>query len=356
MIYSISESRPGQRVLGKRRTSINDLFLSSYMLGIYTGCSLGCAYCDGWAHMPLNFSEPIRVPLDLPARLSHELGQIDRGDLIAITALSDAYQPVERTYRLTRQVLEIFAEAHQPCLILTKSPDILDDVPLLQRIHQRSLAVVMTTLITADPHVRLRTEEKSPPDQERFEMLRAIKRAGIPVGVAIIPIIPYVNDTSHSLTRLLQTCADIGVDFVVWDYLHIPNAQHRHRVFEMLARIGSYPNSYYRDLYGDAPLPKLAYRNQTHIDMLNRCDDLGLAPRLPHRYFAGRIKPANEAALLLKHRAFRDAIMGRQAIAEQHRQLADRIYQGIATASEIRANPLWSTINTILARASRPAS
>jgi DNA repair photolyase len=317
-------------------------------MSIYRGCEFGCPYCDGWVYHPHLFSEEVRVPIDLPQRLATELETVDRGDLIAITALSDPYQPAERSYRITRQVLQLFADAGQPCLILTKSPAVLEDLSLLQRIHERSLAIVMTTLITHDYAQAELLEAKSPPPPLRLEALAALKRAGIPVGVAVVPIMPYVNDTSYAVQRILRMCADAEVDFVIWDYLYIPNRSHRARINELLTYVGNYPPSYYRDIYRDQPLPHADYRDERNREILRRCDTLTLPPHAPHALFRGRLTPANEAALVLKHAALRNACQGQHRMAELHRTLADAIYRGQAAPDDLRASPLWKVLQPIV--------
>jgi DNA repair photolyase len=349
MAYYVRENLPPTPILGIRRPMINEFFLSSYTLSIYAGCEFGCPYCDVWYYSSRPLNEMIRVPLDLPQRLAEELTDIDRGDLIGITTLSDPYQPVERTYGITRQVLQVFANVGQPCLILTKGVGILDDLPILRQIHERSLAIVMTTLLTVDSRLAERLEGKSPSPQLRLEMLRKCKQAGIPVGVVIAPVMPYVNDTPPILARLLRACADIGVDFVVWDYLHIPDRSHYQRINELILRVGNYPPGYYRELYTGETLPNKAYRSERGMDILQRCDNLVLDVRAPHKLYAGKLKPANEAALLLRHTAFLDAVQGRDYMAKLHRNLAALVYQETATLDDLRASPFLPTIQEILA-------
>jgi DNA repair photolyase len=348
MAYYIRDNPPSGSILGSRRSSINEFFLSSYTMSIYTGCELGCSYCDGWAYSTRPLNETVRVPLDLPQRLADELSDIDRGDLIAITALSDPYQPAEQLYRITRQVLQVLADAGQPCLIMTKSASILDDLALLKRCNERSLAIVMTTLLTINPQMAERLDGKAPPPQMRLDMLKTLKQAGIPVGVALLPIIPYVNDADFSLIDLLRACAEAEVDFVIWDYLHIPNERHRTRINDILARVGSYPASYYRDIYGDQPFVGASYRAERDAVVLQRCDGLALDPRVPHKIFAGRLRPANEVALLLKHAAFRDTVQGRHLLARQSRALAELAYQDRASLEELSVSPLWPTLRRVL--------
>src|SRR5262249_36861222 len=145
----------------------------------------------------------------------------------------------------------------QPCLLLTKSQTVLEDLVLLERINAQSLAIVMFTLLTVDPYIAGRLEDKAPTPSLRLEAIRELKRAGIPVGVALMPVVPYVNDTDLMINATLRAIAEAGADFVVWDYLHIPTERHRARISETLQRIGSYPPNYYRDLYR-GPTPAAA--------------------------------------------------------------------------------------------------
>ena len=349
MAYYI-EDRLGAPAIGRRRPSINEYFLSSYTMAIYDGCEFGCPYCDGWAFRSRPFNETVRIAIDLPDRVSEELTAIDRGDLVGITALSDPYQPAEATYRLTRQVLRLMADAGQPCLVLTKSHTVLEDLALLERINERSLAVVVFTLLTIDPYLSEKLEDKAPAPALRLNAISELKRAGVPVGVALLPVAPYVNDTDLLLNATLRAVADAGADFVVWDYLHIPDERHRARINEMLVRVGSYPPGYYRDLYRGQPTADPLYRAERDQELLSLCDQLNLPPRPPHHLFAGKLLPRNEAALLLKHTAFRDAVAGRGHLASEGRALADLLFRGEATDAQLRASPLYPQLREILVR------
>ncbi|MEI6180236.1 MAG: radical SAM protein [Chloroflexales bacterium] len=350
MAYYIRDFVSAGPVLSPRRPTINEFFLSNYTLNIYTGCELGCPYCDSWLYSDRLLNEIVRVPLDLPQRLAAELEQVERGDLIAITALSDPYQPAEQTYRLTRQTLQVLADRSQPTLLLTKSALVLEDVALLQRMNEQSLMVVMTTLLTVDPRLAERLEGKAPPPALRLEMLATLRRAGIPVGVALLPIMPYVNDTDSAVRSLLRACSEAGVDFVVWDYLHITNERHRVRINEILARLGSYPVSYYRDIYRNQPTVQPLYRQDRDSEFLTRCDGLAVETRAPHRIYAGKLSPRNEASLLLKHAAFRDRAAGRERMAVLHRELADVVYAGTPDDAALRTSPLYPTLRQVLGR------
>jgi DNA repair photolyase len=360
MAYYLEDQLSGPAI-GVRRPTINEYFLSSYTMSVYDGCEFGCPYCDGWAYRVRPFNETVRIAVDLPERAAAELETIDRRDLIGITALTDPYQPVEATYRMTRQLLGLFAERGQPCLLLTKSQTVLEDLVLLERINAQSLAIVMFTLLTVDPYISGRLEDKAPAPSLRLDAIRELKRAGIPVGVALIPVLPYVNDTDLLINATLRAVSEAGADFVVWDYLHIPTERHRARIGDVLQRIGSYPPNYYRDLYrgtpdspavaapaGMAPLPNAAYRAERDRELLARCDALNLPVRAPHHIYAGKLKPTTEAALLLKHTAARDAMQGRVHMAALGQELAALVYDDAADDTALRQSPLYTTLRGIL--------
>ena len=349
MAYYI-EDRLTRPAIGARRPMVNEYFLSSYTMSVYNGCEIGCSYCDGWSLSLRPFNETVRAAIDLPDRVAEELNAIDPRDMIGITAVTDAYQPAEALYRLTRQTLRVLADRGQPTVILTKSPTILEDIVLLERINAQSIALVMFTLLTIDPYLAQKLEDKAPAPALRLDAIAELKRAGIPVGVALIPILPYVNDTDLILESTLRAISAAGADFIVWDYLNIPDERHRARINEMLARIGRYPPSYYRDLYHGQALPDFSYRHERDRALIARCDALNLPIRPPHQLYAGRLHPRSEAALLLKHTAYRDAVQGRTNLAHEGQHLAERIYHGLATDSELRESPLYATIRSILAR------
>jgi DNA repair photolyase len=353
MAYYIEDQIDGL-VFGERRPTINEYFLSSYSMAVYDGCEFGCPYCDGWAYRTRPFNETVRIATDLPTNAAEEIVSINQGDLIGITALTDPYQPVEATYRLTRQLLRVLADRGQPCLILTKSHTVLEDLVLLERINEQSLAVVMFTLLTTDPFLSNKLEDKASAPALRLDAIAQLKRAGIPVGVAYMPVMPYITDTDYMLNTTLRAIADAGADFLVWDYLHIASERHRARIGDMLMRVGSYPPGYYRDLYrgptGPTPLPDPVYRAERDRELLARCDALNLPVRAPHSLYAGKLNPRNEAALLLRHTASRDAIQGRTHIATLGQELSDLVYRGQADDAQLRASPLYPTLREILQR------
>lgn len=341
------EVRSPGPALSPRRPMANDLFLSNYLLGTYGGCEFACQYCDLATSSIRPLGETAYAFVDVPDRLDQELDTIDAGDVVGLV-LSDPYQPAEREHRLTRQTLQVLAQLGQPTVILTKSPQVLDDLRLLEVIHERSLCIVIFTLVTADHGLSEKLEGRAPAPQLRLDAAQMLHRAGIPVGFALLPIVPYVTDATNHLSRTLNKIAATGADFVVWDYLGIPNERHRERIDDMLGYIARMPPAYYRDIYHQKPYPGLDYRIKIDEELIRRCDMLGLDVRVPHRVYHRRISPSNEISLLLRHQAFRDVAQGRERLAQLHRSLAEEAYLGRYDQVRMMQSPLWTTIDGIL--------
>lgn len=346
MTTYLTERLPGA-ALSARRPLANEMFLSNYLLATYGGCEFACSYCDLHAAMMRPLGETTRAFVDAPYRLADELPQLDPGDVVGLL-LTDAYQPAERVHRVTRDVLTQLGEHGQPTVILTKSPLVTEDIPLLKRLHDRAMVIVIFTLITTDNQLSEKLENHAPAPGLRLEAARQLKRAGIPVGFALLPILPYVTDQSSHITRTLSRIAETGADFVVWDYLGWPNERHKERLNDMLSRIVRIPNTYYRDIYGERGYPGLDYRRKIDQEVLRRADLLGLDVRPSHRIYHGRVTPANEISLLLRHHAFRDVTQGRERLAQLHRSLAEEAYRGRFDEVRMMQSPLWPTLQTIL--------
>ena len=309
--------------------------LASYASHIYEGCEYGCNYCDGWGRHLRPYNEQIRLMPDIAHAASAELATIDRRAVIGLTAESDAYQPAEQQYRRTRSVLRVLAEHGQPTVIMTKSPHVLDDIELLTEIHQRSLAMVMVTVMSHVVDVQNKLEDKNISTVDRFTTISQLKKAGIPVGVVIQPLIPYLNDTDYALSRLIEMSVAAGADFVHWDYIYTLNQRHRNRVYEALARIGNYPPSYMRNLYRDGMTIDPAYQQERNASLTRMCDDAKLPVHPPYAMFAQRLDPRNELELVILHQARRDMLQGRATLATIGQTLATRIAAGEMPLQEL---------------------
>lgn len=239
--------------------------------------------------------------------MAKELPHIDSRDVIGLTR-GDPYQPAEQVYRVTRRVLEVLIDHRHPCLVLTKSPSVLEDLASLQELNRRSFAIVVMTVITIDDSLSNLLEPQVPTPAERVKTIATLQRAGIPCGFALIPIIPCLTDDEEHLVRTLETLATAQPDFVLWDYLWLPNERHRMRMMDLLQDHDRCTLAEYEKLYGDRSQPDISYQRTIDRLMLKHCLRLSLEPRIPPQLYADRLSAEMASELMLKRESFLESL------------------------------------------------
>jgi DNA repair photolyase len=194
----------------------------------YRGCEHGCVYCYArptHAYMGLSpgldFESKLFIKPNAAALLREELtapNYIPR--TIALGANTDPYQPIERTYRLTRQVLEVLSEFNHPVGIVTKSALVLRDLDILTSMAERNLVKVALSVTTLDPRLARKMEPRASTPEKRFEALRVLSSAGIPTVLMMAPIIAAVNDME--IEAILKMGAQMGVREAGYTMLRLP--------------------------------------------------------------------------------------------------------------------------------------
>jgi len=182
----------------------------------YQGCEHGCAYCYarnshtywGWS-AGLDFESKIIVKKNAPALLMAELnGSNWKPAPVALSGNTDCYQPLEKDYKITRKMLEVFLEFKNPVSIITKNILILRDLDLLQEMAAQHLVHVYISINTTDEELRRKMEPRTASFAKRLGTISALTEAGIPVGVMIAPIIPGLNGSD--LINIMRLTADAG--------------------------------------------------------------------------------------------------------------------------------------------------
>jgi DNA repair photolyase len=194
----------------------------------YQGCEHGCIYCYARpSHAYLGLSPGLDFETKLFAKanaaelLRAELSRPGyRCDVISIGANTDPYQPIERKYRITRGILEVLAECDHPLGIITKSALVERDLDLLAPMAKKGLVHVFVSIGTLDHELMRRLEPRSSAPQRRLEVLRALSEAGIPCGVLVAPIIPFLND--RDMEAVLERSAAQGADIAGYQILRLP--------------------------------------------------------------------------------------------------------------------------------------
>ncbi len=194
----------------------------------YRGCEHGCIYC---------YARPTHEYLGLSAGLDFEskifakmhAAEILRKELnkrswipksLALSGVTDCYQPIDRHLKLTRQCLEVLAACRQPVGLVTKSSLICRDIDYLQELARFKATRVMISVTTLDGELARRLEPRAPQPTRRLQTIRKLADAGIPVGVMIAPVIPGMTD--EEIPAILEAAAHAGAASAGYVLLRLP--------------------------------------------------------------------------------------------------------------------------------------
>jgi DNA repair photolyase len=194
----------------------------------YRGCEHGCSYCFArptHANMGLSpgldFETKLFVKPDAPRLLEKELAEPGyEPRTIAIGTNTDPYQPIERQYRIMRQILEVLSEANHPVGIVTKSALVARDIDILGSMAERGLAKVALSVTTLDRRLARAMEPRAATPSKRIETIQKLTEAGIPTTIMTAPIIPALNDME--LERLLEAGYAAGAREAGYVLLRLP--------------------------------------------------------------------------------------------------------------------------------------
>ena len=195
----------------------------------YRGCEHGCVYCfarPSHAYLDLSpgldFETRLYAKTNAAERLRHELAR--PGYVAAPIALginTDAYQPIERRYRITREVLEVLAECRHPVSFVTKSAMIERDLDLLAAMARDRLVTVYFSVTTLDNRLASRMEPRASAPHAKLRAMRALSDAGVPVGVMVAPVVPMITD--HEIEHILEAAHDHGARAAGYVLLRLPH-------------------------------------------------------------------------------------------------------------------------------------
>jgi len=173
----------------------------------YTGCSHNCIYCYATAYIP-NFYRPRRKK-DLLKKVKKDLEKVPENSLISISNSSDPYQHFEKTFRDFRECLKIFQNYNFRILIITKSDLVLRDIDILKNLR----CAVTITITTLNEEIYKKLEPNTPHPEKRLKALEILSKAGIPTGLRLDPIFPFLTD--GEIEEIVKRAAEVGVKHIV---------------------------------------------------------------------------------------------------------------------------------------------
>jgi DNA repair photolyase len=195
----------------------------------YRGCTHACVYCFARpTHKYLDFDagrgfeREIVVKVNAPELLRAELARPSwKHEHVALGTNTDPYQWAEGRYKLMPGIWEAMRDAANPCSVLTKSPLLLRDLPLMKQIAQRTDFSAAVSVPTLDERAWRATEPHTPNPRARLEAVSELSRAGIRTGVLVAPLMPGINDAPEQVTPILELAAEAGADYVTGIALHL---------------------------------------------------------------------------------------------------------------------------------------
>ncbi|MDG4876595.1 PA0069 family radical SAM protein [Mesorhizobium sp. WSM4935] len=194
----------------------------------YRGCEHGCVYCFArptHAFMGLSpgldFESKLFAKPDAARMLDRELSKPGyQPRTIAIGTNTDPYQPIEKQYRIMREILEVLEARGHPVGIVTKSALVTRDIDILSRMAERGLAKVALSVTTMDRMLARTMEPRASTPTKRLEAIRQLSDAGIPASVMVAPIIPGLNDPE--MERILDSARAAGAREAGYVILRLP--------------------------------------------------------------------------------------------------------------------------------------
>jgi DNA repair photolyase len=197
-------------------------------VNVYRGCEHGCAYCFARpTHEYLGFSAgldfetKIMVKEKAPELLRAELSKKSwKPQVLAMSGVTDCYQPIERALQLTRRCIAVLAEFRNPLAVITKNHLVTRDKDLLAELARFNAVAVTISVTTLDSELAKKLEPRASTPSRRLAAIEELSSAGIPVRVLMAPIIPGLTD--HEIPALLRVCATAGARDASFVPLRLP--------------------------------------------------------------------------------------------------------------------------------------
>jgi DNA repair photolyase len=194
----------------------------------YRGCEHGCIYCFARPNHEylgfsagLDFETKILVKEQAPELLRRELMLPSwKPQTLAISGVTDAFQPIERRLKLTRRCLEVLVEFRNPVVIITKNELVTRDIDLLSELARHDAALVFISVTSLRGELARALEPRASQPQRRLAAIEELHRAGIPVGVLVAPVIPGLTD--HEMPGILAASRDAGASTAGYVPLRLP--------------------------------------------------------------------------------------------------------------------------------------
>ncbi len=261
-----------------RVAGVDTYFGLDYGMNLYRGCQHHCIYCDSRSKCYGNdrFDDDVLVKTNAVDLLAKELRAKRRKGVVGTGSMNDPYMPLEERVGLTRAALEVLSAHGFGVHVVTKSDLVLRDIPLLQRIARASTAAVSLTFTTLDDELARHVEPGAPPASARLRALAELSAAGIEARVALMPVLPFLEDTWDNVSAIVREAHRRGVRTVIpWFGMSLRDRQ-RAYYYRKLDELFPELRGKYEKTYGNDYMCPSPYADALRTSFEAMCAQLGV--------------------------------------------------------------------------------
>lgn len=296
----------------RKMKQVDSWFLSAYGMNLYRGCAHNCSYCDGRAesyYAPANFATDIEVKENSTEILDRELNPkrkrkpFEKAFFLLGGGVNDSYQPAEKKYELSKSALELMLQYSHPVHILTRSPLAMRDSYIVKDIYQKRAALFSMSFSTADDKLARIFEPNAPAPLQKLKTIEHFRNLGIPCGVFLMPVIPFVTDTPKQIDMTIRLAKDAGAMYVIFAGMTLKEGRQKNHFMDVLNSnfpelAINYDMIYNKDKWGNANSDYYQY-----IDSV--FDQVAAHHKMPRRINVALAKGIfdlnTKAAIMLEH-------------------------------------------------------
>lgn len=232
-----------------------DWFGAEYCVNLYRGCSHGCIYCDSRSSCYQDFEfDLVKPKRNAISILKSELAHKRKRGIIDTGAMSDPYNPLEKDLNLTRDFLHLAEQYDFGVSITTKSLLIERDIDILKSISCKKPVICELTITTAKDELSKKLEPHAPSSSNRFKTLETLSNAGLFAGIVLMPVLPFIEDTTENISAIVELAAAAGASFI-YPYFGV-TLRHNQREYFYNKLATLFPHrgyvNLYKEIYGES--------------------------------------------------------------------------------------------------------
>jgi len=308
----------------RQAKKIDSWFLSRYNMNIYRGCQHDCSYCDGRTEkyqVEGSFGQQVTVKTNAGELLARELDPqrrrkpLIKGFIGLGGGVGDAYQPLEKKYKLTRKILSLIKKNGFPVHILTKSTLVERDLDIIGQINKKESAMVSMSFSSVDDAISKIFEPKVSVPSQRLKTLAAFKQKGILGGMYLMPVIPFITDAPDMMENCFKRAAKINLDFITVAGMTLKPGRQKDTFYKILNK--HYPDliPQYEIIYQDKKWgsPTSEYIHSFNQFLLDLSEKYNLPLRIPVTLFKKWMPVKDRIVVTLEHLDYLTKLRGQKS-------------------------------------------